>query len=416
MTFWHGFTVCLLSLPSMVHSADWVSYGGNQRNHHSTEKNLRVEWGNDEPEELWRMKIGWGYSSVIESNGYAYCQGNENGKNTLFCVDSQTGDLVWTHQYPCRKDPKFFQGGSRATPVIFDNKVYLLSHEGGLYALNATDGKILWSLNVISDLAGVRPDWGYSGCPLVAEGKIIIETGSPEGSLVALDSKNGSVVWRGGGHKAGYASPVLRKSAPSEILIFNQFGLSIHDLENGQEVKSYQHKTRFGVNAAQPLDLGSNVLISSAYGKGAALVNLNGSNPQAIWESEAISCQMASLVYQGGYAFGIHGQAGGRSASQSTFFCLRIDRGKKVWEKKGYGLGSLILVNDTLVMLTENGELVLSEANPREFNELASFQVLSGKANWTAPTYSNGKMHCRSSRGDWVCLKMNQGSLDSFSK
>ena len=149
MTFWHGFTVCLLSLPSMVHSADWVSYGGNQRNHHSTEKNLRVEWGNDEPEELWRMKIGWGYSSVIESNGYAYCQGNENGKNTLFCVDSQTGDLVWTHQYPCRKDPKFFQGGSRATPVIFENKVYLLSHEGDLYALNATDGKILWSLNVI---------------------------------------------------------------------------------------------------------------------------------------------------------------------------------------------------------------------------------------------------------------------------
>ena len=295
MTFWHGFTVCLLSLPSLVYSADWVSYGGNQRNFHSTEKNLRVEWGNDEPEELWRMKIGWGYSSVIESNGYAYCQGNENGKNTLFCVDSQTGDLVWTHQYPCRKDPKFFQGGSRATPVIFENKVYLLSHEGDLYALNATDGKILWSLNVISDLAGVRPDWGYSGCPLVAEGKNIIETGSPEGSLVALDSKNGSVVWRGGGHEAGYASPVLRKSAPSEILIFNQFGLSVHDLENGQEVKSYQHKTRFGVNAAQPLDLGSNVLISSAYGKGAALVNLNGSNPQAIWESEAISCQMASL-------------------------------------------------------------------------------------------------------------------------
>ena len=89
------------------------------------------------------------------------------------------------------------------------------------------------------------------------------------------------------------------------------------------------------------------------------MVDLKASIPQAIWESEAISCQMSSLVHLDGHAYGIHGQAGGCSASQSTLFCLRIDRGKKVWEKKGYGLGSLILVDGTLVMLTENGELVL---------------------------------------------------------
>ena len=416
MAYWHVLIAYLLFFSPTAFSADWTSYAGNHRDHHSSEKGLRTEWGNEEPAELWRIKIGAGYSSVIEWDGMAYCQGNENGKNTLFCVNSQTGEVIWTHQYPCRKDPKFFQGGSRATPLIHEKTLYLPSHEGDLYALNAKDGKILWSLNIIKDLKGIRPDWGYSGCPLVAEGKVIFETGSPEGSLVALNSQDGSLVWRGGSHEAGYASPVIRKSTPNEILLFNQFGLSVHDFKNGNELKTYQHKTRFGVNAAQPLDLGDTVLVTSAYGKGGALVDLKASIPQAIWESEAISCQMSSLVHLDGHAYGIHGQAGGRSASQSTLFCLRIDRGKKVWEKKGYGLGSLILVDGTLVMLTENGELVLCEASPRKFTELASFQVLSGKANWTPPTYSNGKMHCRSSRGDWVCLRMSQSSVDSVEK
>jgi hypothetical protein len=35
-------------------------------------------------------------------------------------------------------------------------------------------------------------------------------------------------------------------------------------------------------------------------------------------------------------------------------------------------------------------------------------QVLGGKENWIPPTYANGRMHCRSSDGDWVCLAMSE--------
>ena len=45
-----------------------------------------------------------------------------------------------------------------------------------------------------------------------------------------------------------------------------------------------------------------------------------------------------------------------------------------------------------------------------QFVELARFQVLSGKNNWTPPTYANGRMHCRSSSGRWVCLAMGKGN------
>jgi hypothetical protein len=135
------------------------------------------------------------------------------------------------------------------------------------------------------------------------------------------------------------------------------------------------------------------------------LVDFSKTKPRIEWKTEKIASQMASSVYKDGYVYGIHGQAGTRSKF-STLFCLDINKGKVSWEKKGFGLGTLILVEDTLVLLSENGELVLVDAIPEKFQELANFQVLSGKDNWAPPTYSNGRLHCRSSDGEWKCLAM----------
>ena len=247
--------------------------------------------------------------------------------------------------------------------------------------------------------------WGYSGSPLVVKSMLIVETGSANGSLVCLDAQKGDVIWRSGENEAGYASPML--NSKNEILIFNEFGIVSHEILTGKVIKSYQHKTRYGINAAQPMLYGDRILISSAYGKGAALVDFTKRVPTAIWESESFSCQMASLVKKGQYGFGIHGQAGGRS-EQSKLFCIDLATGKEKWSEKGFGLGTVLLVRDTLVILSDRGELCLAEANNRQFIELARFQVLSGKNNWTPPTYLNGKMHCRNSKGNWVCLKMGE--------
>ena len=95
-------------------------------------------WGDDEPVRLWALGRWFtGYSGVVEVNGKAYTQGYSNGKNTLFCVAAESGKILWTHQYPCEKEPKYFQGGSRSTPAISDEILYLNSHQGDFYALDA---------------------------------------------------------------------------------------------------------------------------------------------------------------------------------------------------------------------------------------------------------------------------------------
>ena len=137
-----------------------------------------------------------------------------------------------------------------------------------------------------------------------------------------------------------------------------------------------------GSNAAQPLDLGHKILVASGYGKGAALLDLEGSQPSVLWESEGVACQMASLVYREGWAYGIHGQTGA-NANRATLFCLELTEGRKTWEERGYGVGTVILINKTLAVLSDRGELALVDASPDGFNEVARFQVLGGKNNWT---------------------------------
>ncbi len=403
------FLVVSLALTGLNHSngLDWPTYGGPNRNHSTNEESLRLEWGNDEPQTLWSLEVGLGYSSVVEVDGRAYTQGYSDNANTLYCVDVHTGKILWRHRYPSGLGDKYFQGGTRSTPTVHDGRVYLQGHEGSLFCLLASTGKVLWQTHLVEDLQGRRPTWGYSGAPLVANGMVIVQTGAPDGSLVALNESNGHEIWRGGSSEAGYASPCLRVRHPSEVLIFNQFGLAVHDLLTGVEKTSYQHKTRYEVNAAQPLDLGDRILVASGYGKGAALVDFSSKNPKVLWESDGVASQMASLVARGDFAFGIHGQTG-TNAHRATLFCLEIESGRKVWEESGFGVGTIILVGRNLVVLSDRGELGIVKATANGFHELARFQVLGGKNNWTPPSYANGRMHCRASSGRWVCLSMGQ--------
>ena len=77
--------------------------------------------------------------------------------------------------------------------------------------------------------------------------------------------------------------------------------------------------------------------------------------------------------------------------------------------KRGVWPGHSCSCGKQIGILSDRGELVIADANHYKFQELAKFQVLSGKENWT-PHLCNGRMHCRSSQGKWVCLKMGDES------
>ena len=98
--------------------------------------------------------------------------------------------------------------------------------------------------------------WGYAASPVIIDQQLILVTGSPNGSLVALNKKTGDVLWKNGNYEAAYATP-QRYTTNNKLLVFHEAGLSLHNLSDGSEISFYQHKTRYGINASQPLAIGS---------------------------------------------------------------------------------------------------------------------------------------------------------------
>jgi hypothetical protein len=89
---------------------DWPAFGGPDRNQVSLEKGLRTNWGDEEPERLWVLDIGLGYSGVVEVKGKAYTQGYSNGKNTLFLRCSRHWKSFLDSSVPLPKSPQVFSG------------------------------------------------------------------------------------------------------------------------------------------------------------------------------------------------------------------------------------------------------------------------------------------------------------------
>ena len=397
--------IFLSIVQSMTWGADWPSFLGPTRNGVSSEQGLVFKWEDDVPKKLWSAETGAGYSSIVVGNGRVYTVGNKDGKNTVYCFHAKNGSSLWTFTYPCDKAAKYFDGGSRGTPCLDGEMLFSLSHEGELFALEVQTGKVKWTKHLIKDLGGRRPTWGFSGCPLVAGKHLILETGASKGSLVSLNKNTGQVLWRSGSSEAGYASPMLRLNDPKQGLVFNRSGLLGFNVSDGKLIFQYIHKTRYGVNAAQPVDLGDFALISSGYAKGAALIDLRGTKPSSKWESEEVACQMSGGVRKGDHYYAIHGQTGGR-ARHATLRCMEIATGKILWEKVGFGVGTVIRVDTTLVILSDQGELVLVSADPSSYRELARFHVLRGREIWSPPTYANGLLYCRNKEGTLVCLQL----------
>ncbi len=83
--------------------------------------------------------------------------------------------------------------------------------------------------------------------------------------------------------------------------------------------------------------------------------------------------------------------------------CVELATGKIVWEQRGFGQGNVTLVGDRLLALTDYGDLVVVEATPTAYKELARTKAVEGKC-WSTPSLSDGMIYVRSTT-QGKCLK-----------
>lgn len=394
-----GMLLCLLS--AMSFAADWPQWRGPNRDGISSETGWSSSWPEDGPKQAWKLSIGVGYSSVAVSDGRVYAMGNVDKTDTIYCLDANTGAEIWKHSYPCAAEGNGYPGPA-STPTVNGGFVYTMSREGHINCLNVESGDVVWSKHAVNDFGAKVPYWEFASSPLVLDKMLVLDVGI----ALALDKATGELIWKtkdyGDSWKdeiknqgGGYSSAVAFSLDGSQALaVFNSTGLVILDPENGQELMMYPWKTAYNVNAATPIIFGDEVFIASGYNVGGVLLKISDGKLTEVWKSEETRNQLNSSVLWEGHLYGF---------DEKELKCLDWKTGEVKWAQKGLGKGSLMIADGKLIALGEKGKLVIAEASPEAFNELASAKVLEGLC-WTVPVLSNGKIYCLNHEGDLVCI------------
>ncbi|HUL50952.1 MAG TPA: PQQ-binding-like beta-propeller repeat protein, partial [Candidatus Nitrosotalea sp.] len=361
----------------------------------SQETNWSSLWPKEGPKQVWKTRVGTGFSSVAVSHGRIYTMGNDGNQDTVFCLDANAGTPIWKHSYPTPMDPKWYEGGPSATPAVDGDRVFTLSKRGLLLCLGAADGSVIWSKDLVADLGVKIPTWGFAGSPVVEGNLLIVNAGS---AGTAFDKSTGKVVWTSGKNAAGYASPVpVGDNNGRTAVLFLADSVAAVNLNDGKEIWRHPWTTKYDVNAADPIVIGDRVFISSGYDRGCALLRIGGKSASVLWENKEMRNHFNSCVLVHGYLFGF---------DESELKCVDLNSGVVKWTENRLGKGSLMAAGDRLVILGEKGELVVAVASSGGFKPLARAQVLGGRC-WSTPVLSNARIYCRNATGDLVCLDVS---------
>ncbi|MHB1078701.1 MAG: PQQ-binding-like beta-propeller repeat protein [Prosthecobacter sp.] len=420
MTRTHLTTVLGLALATTAFSADstdWGTFRGPSGNG-VVPALANAKWS---LKEVWKSPTNLGFSSFAESGGKVYTlvtgETDGNSGETIVCLDEKTGKQLWSK--PLSIVPKYTGGGdsgtpdnkggdgSRSTPVVNAGKVYVIDSMLGVFCFDAATGKEVWKHDVMKDNAGVQIKWENAASPVIDGDVLLLAGGGAGQALIGLNKNTGKVVWKGEDDKMTHATPVLADIlGVHQAIFFTQTGLVAVDPQKGSVIwrAPFPYKVS---TAASPVVFEDIVYCSAGYGVGAGAFKISKSGGKLeatqIWRREN-QCfnHWSTPVVKDGYLYGMFSF---KEYGAGPLACVDIRTGEDKWAEKGFGPGQVILAGDKIIATSDKGEIVVVEASPDKYKEVARKDVLDGKV-WSYPILANGKIFARSTT-EGVCLDVN---------
>ena len=333
-------------------------------------------------------------------DGLAYSMSHRSGKETVWCLDAETGDEVWTHSYPALLNPNLYEGGPGATPTVHTDMVFTLSVDGRLIGFKRRSGEIVWEVDLQKELTVRMHEWGFNASPYILGNQLLLECGR----VVSFDWKTGEKLWQSDRHRAGYGS-VRPFQFKDETLIasLDCDGLRICRATDGSEVAFAGCPSPFGTNSTTPIIVEDRVFVSTGYNVGSVLFRLTANGLQQIYAHRQMRNHFNNSILFEGHLYGFDGNSNLGRVVRLT--CMEFETGEVKWKHAGLGCGALIIADGHLLILSDQGDLVLAPATPDGFDEAARSRLLDGRC-WTAPILVNGRVYARNADGKAVCVQL----------
>jgi len=413
---WISILVLLFALrPLRTEADDWPNWRGPQHNGISQETNWVGNWPACQPVILWEQQVGTGFSSIVVADGRLYTIGNNDrmvetpdggGRSgvgqkleqmdEVYCLDPNTGEIIWIHSYPSDLTPNLYEGGPSATPTVADSNVYTFSKQGMAYCLDANDGVVLWERDLVVDYGARVPTYGFSGSPYVDENLVIYNAGTHG---VALNAADGTLAWETGTGRGGYSTPVPFDFEGQQYLVLmgERTFAAVH-ARTGALLWEHPWVTRYNANIPDPVVDSNLVFVSTGYDEGAALFDVATGRAIELWFQKNIQTFLNTAVLWQGCLYGPNDK-------DKTLTCVERDTGWTLWTQAGFGNGSVMLADGKLIALSEDGQLAIAEASAAGYRELGKGRILTGRC-WSVPALANGKIYARNAAGHLVCVEL----------
>lgn len=402
----------LLTITGQVGQADeWPQFLGPERNGISAETGLLNEWTDSSVAEVWRADGGVGMSGLAIRDGKLVTLIQDAGRQRVVAHNAKTGEQLW--QNPIAPAFRNAMGnGPRATPTIVGDQVFVFTGEGILAALNFSNGKTIWKLDVFNETGGKSAEYGTACSPLVTGDLVIVTVGAPAATMAAYDIKTGDKVWGTGDDPAGYSSPsLLTVAGQKQLIAFTGNSLLGLQPKTGAKRWRYPYVTEYRCNTATPISVDGNIFISSGENHGAVMLGLNVNSDtfavREVWQSQGVKSVMRNewqtSILLGGHLYGFDNVG---SAGQVTHLtCIEASTGKRVWQKPRFGKGNMIAADGKLFISTMKGEVVIARASPDSYQELGRKLVIDTTRQ--APALADGRLYLRDDK-EIVCLDVRK--------
>ncbi|MEM8668032.1 MAG: PQQ-binding-like beta-propeller repeat protein [Planctomycetota bacterium] len=379
-----------------VFAQDWPSIRGPRFDGSASNASESLSSGPLALRSMWKQPLGSGYSGIVKSGDVLVTAAADSdaGKEFIVALDATSGKTIWRTE-----TGEIYQGangsfdGPVATPCVDDERAYHLTPFGALSAFRLSDGKVVWSRNLGTEMKSVPNFYGFGASPIVHAGKVILPTGSPEAAITAFDAATGETIWTAGADAAAFQTCVLVSDNDIELLIGSTntqtFGINPSD---GAIRWTRQHENAgpMGSWAVVPVPMPNNQIFLMDGESRSSGVRFSDDQAETVWNGREIRNTYCVPVVVNGVL-----------CTYSSRFLVGLDpaTGERLFRQRKPGNGFVNRLGDRLVVATLDGALHIGDVSRDGFEEVVSLKVFDAAEEgqmWALPTLAGNSVYLRS--------------------
>jgi outer membrane protein assembly factor BamB len=381
---------------SIVGAGEWPQILGPERNGIAARESIVELLPAAGPKTVWQYEVGEGFAGVAVAGGRVVLFHRRGAEELAEALDAETGQRLWKRSFRARYGGGVSADhGPRCVPVMHEGRVFLFGAAGDLHCVSLEDGRPIWTRATGREFSIPDSYFGAGSTPIVEGDQLLVNVGGKSGAgIVAFALTDGTTVWQKTDEQASYSSPVaVTEDGVRHVIFVTRYSAVSVNPADG----TIRWRFPFGargptVNAANPLVFDGHLFLSASYGVGAVYADFSSDRAEKLWSNnDTMSSQYSTCVRFQGFLYGIDGR---QDVGSARLRCFDPATGKVRWSQDQFGMASLILADGKLIVMKDDGTLVLASASPEAYRELGQSRILQ-RTTRALPALAGGLLYVR---------------------